>query len=318
MDTYDPFAAGRFPVGTSDATAHDPARQRDFPYRVWHPAGPGPYPVVVFSHHSGGNRGSASFLCTHLASHGYAVAAMDHFEVVAADLAARARQDAQRDPSARQAWIETVLINRVADLRFLLDHLLDPGGAGDLPLDPDRVGLAGHSMGGWSVLATVDSEPRVGAVAALAPGGAATPRPGVVSAPLALAWDRDVPALYLAAEHDVPIPPAAVREVYQRTPASKRMYVLRDADHQHFMDDVAEQHEALRAMSLPGEAAWMPGAMKPIEQLCSQQQAHTFVRGLVLAHFDATLRGDDRAAGFLAGDVVAELAARGVPALAQT
>lgn len=38
-------------------------------------------PLIVFSHYSGGHRRSATFLCTHLASHGYVVAVLDHSEV---------------------------------------------------------------------------------------------------------------------------------------------------------------------------------------------------------------------------------------------
>jgi len=38
----------------------------------------GPFPLVVFSHGFGGHRRQSTFLCTHLASHGYVVAAVDH------------------------------------------------------------------------------------------------------------------------------------------------------------------------------------------------------------------------------------------------
>jgi hypothetical protein len=110
----------------------------------------------------------------------------------------------------------------------------------------------------------------------------------------------------------VPIPVDCVADVFDRAPASKRMFILRRADHLHFVDDVEGQHEALRAVSLPGDAAWMPAAMRPIAELHSGDQAHLAVRGLALAHLDAVLRSDASAAGFLAGDVVAELAARGV------
>ncbi|TMD93415.1 MAG: hypothetical protein E6I73_00495 [Chloroflexi bacterium] len=94
------------------------------------------------------------------------------------------------------------------------------------------------------------------------------------------------------------------------------MFVLRRADHQHFMDDVEVAHEAVRAATFPGEAAWIPAAMLPITQLASGEQAHVFVRGLTLAHFDATLRASDAAGRFLTGEVEAELASRGVGAFA--
>ena len=178
-----------------------------------------------------------------------------------------------------------------------------------------RVGLAGHSLGGWTVLATPESDPRVRAVVAMAPGGSSHPRPGVLPLSLTFAWGRDVPVLYLAAEDDVPVPPAGVRELFDRTPATKQMAILRHAEHQHFADDVEASHEALRAMTLPGEAAWIPAAMRPIAELCPGDHAHLFARGLALAHLDATLRRSAAAAEFLAGDLEAELAARGVEAI---
>lgn len=322
--TYDPFAPGRFPIGVRTIEAHDPARGRLFPCEVWYPARgeagaradggrdapprPDVFPLVVYSHSSGGHRRSSSFLGRHLAGHGYVVASLDHSEVVAPDLG--------RQPGNSAARIEAIIANRVPDVRFLLDILLGGGaaapGLGDLHLDANRIGLVGHSFGGWTVLATPEVEPRVHAVVALAPGGSTRPRPGILPLALTFAWGRDVPALYLAAEDDTPIPLEGVVELFERTPASKRMFVLRRADHQHFVDDVEGEHEAIRAMSLPGEAAWIPAAMRPIEELCSAEQAHLFVRGLTLAHLDAVLRRLAAAEEFLSGDVEAELAARGV------
>jgi hypothetical protein len=131
---------------------------------------------------------------------------------------------------------------------------------------------------------------------------------------LTFAWGRDVPVLYLAAEDDVPVPLAGVRELFDRTPATKQLVILRHADHQHFADDVEASHETLRAMTLPGEAAWIPAAMRPITELCPGDHAHLFARGLALAHLDATLQRSAAAARFLAGDLEAELAAHGVEA----
>jgi predicted dienelactone hydrolase len=78
------------------------------------------YPLIIFSHSSGGHRRSATFLCVHLASHGYVVAALDHSEVVATELA---RRDGESG-AERAARIDAVIANRVPDVRFLLDHLL--------------------------------------------------------------------------------------------------------------------------------------------------------------------------------------------------
>ena len=323
---YDPFAAGPAAVGVRTVEARDKVRGRDFPCEIWYPAElsggthhgevrdatvhGGPHPLVIFSHHSFGHRRKATFLAIHLASHGYVVAASDHSEIIAPELAGRSGETSAQ----RADRITAIVGSRVPDVRFLLDHLL--AGTTGIELDQDRVALAGHSFGGWTVLAVPEVEPRVRAVVALAPGGGNTPKPAILPLTLAFGWNREVPALYLAAEDDTPIPLDCVRELFARAPAPKRMFVLRRADHQHFVDDVEGQHEALRATPMPGEAAWISAAMRPISELCSGQQAHQFSRGLALAHLDAALRGRDAARRFLGGDVPAALAARGVDAFA--
>ena len=292
---YDPFARGGWPVGVRTIQAHDTARDRRFAWEIWYPAARrGTYPLIVYSHPSASHRRAAASLCAHLSSHGYVVAAVDHRE----------------DETAEQK-----IASRVPDVRFLLDHLLDaPGWDPDARLDPARVGIVGHSFGGWTALAAPDAEPRIRAVVALAPAGASRRKPGILPATLAFAWGRDVPTLYLVAEGDTFLPLDGMHELYERTPATRRMAILRRADHYHFMDDVEEVHEAARATPFTGELAWVPKDMRPIGELCSGEQAGVFVRGLTLGHLDATLNGREEARRFWRGDLEGELARRGVDA----
>ncbi|HVQ90724.1 MAG TPA: dienelactone hydrolase family protein [Mycobacteriales bacterium] len=329
---YEPFGRGRFPVGVRTSWIEDAGRGRRFPVETWYPATgadpagldsfevpgqdepraqravrdaaaePGDRPLVVFSHHAGGHRRSSTFLCTHLASHGYRVVAMDHSETAVPALARPGPETAEQ----RAARIAEVMASRVPDVRALLAHVA--AGA------PGPIGIAGHSLGGWTALAMPDVEPRIGAVVACAPGGSSRPRPGVLPLRLDFAWGRDVPTLYLAADQDVSIPLAGVRELVDRTPATRQLVVLRRADHAHFADDVAQEHEAVRTMPLPPELSWLAEEMRPIAELCTGAQAHLFTRGLTLAHLDATLRGTEGARKFLVGDLVGELAGRGVEA----
>ncbi|HMF56674.1 MAG TPA: hypothetical protein VK619_10045, partial [Pyrinomonadaceae bacterium] len=212
-DEYDPFVRGRFPVGVRTHQALDTARNRLFPCEVWYPAAAqhagedispdtqdffttqsadtprsqmavrnaaariGTYPLIIFSHPSGGNRWSATFLCTHLSSHGYLVAALDHSEVVAAELARKGSETEEQKTARQEAWIA----NRVPDIRFLLDHLLSGAAqAGEASLDPARIGIVGHSFGGWTALAAAEVERCIGAVVALAPGGSSKSKPGML------------------------------------------------------------------------------------------------------------------------------------------
>jgi predicted dienelactone hydrolase len=270
---------------------------------------PGAFPLILFSHPSGGHRRSATFLCTFLSSHGYVVAALDHSEGISAALA-RKDGETEAQKAARQ---EAVIASRVPDIRFLLAHLLGGGaGASDIGLDPARIGIVGHSLGGWTALAETAVEPRMRAVVALAPGGSSRVKPEILPVTLDFRWGRDVPALYLAAENDVSLPLDGMYELFDRAPGTKQMVILRRADHLHFMDDVEEVHETVRTMPWAGELDWIPKEMRPMTELCSGDQAHVFTRGLTLAHMDATLRRLEEARRFLAGDLEAELAARGI------
>src|SRR5262249_2576164 len=151
----DPFVRGGFPVGVRTLDARDSARDRVFPCEIWYPAAArhagqdtsaatqdvftgrgtqrtqmavrdavaraGTYPLIVYSHASSFHRRGATFLCTHLSSHGYIVAALDHFEAVAAaEVGPRQGETAEQ----KAARFEAILVNRVPDVRFLLDYIL--------------------------------------------------------------------------------------------------------------------------------------------------------------------------------------------------
>ena len=347
---YDPFVRGRFPVGVRTIQALDKVRNRLFPCEIWYPAAAqhagqdiaigtqdfftlpsgdtprsqmavrnataqsGTYPLIIFSHSSGRwHRRAATFLCTHLSSHGYVVAALDHSEVVAVELAPR---DGETDEQ-KTARVEACIANRVPDIRFLLDHLLGSAAwDSETNLDSTQIGIVGHSFGGWTALAATAVEWRIRAVAALAPGGSSQTKPGILPAKLTFAWGRDVPTLYLVAENDTMTPLAGMYELFERTPATKQMVILRRADHVHFMDNVEQEHETVRTMPWTGKLAWIPKKMQPIAHLCSGEQAHLFVRGLTLCHMDAGLRRQEEAQRFLLGDMEAELAVRGVDVIA--
>jgi len=341
---YDPFVRGRFPAGVCTIHALDRVRDRLFPCEIWYPAAaghagqdddprtqdvfkvpprdelrsqmavrnagahPGTYPLIIFSHPSGINRRTATFLCTHLSSHGYVVAALDHSEVIAAELA---RRDGETDEQKTARW-EAVIASRVPDVRFLIDHLL--GNAANI--NPSQIGIVGHSFGGWTALAAPDVESRIRTIVALAPAGASERKPGILPVTLTFGWGRDVPTLFLVAENDTSLPLTGMYELFARTPAARQMVILRRADHAHFMDNVEEAHEAFRTMPLTGELAMIQKEMRPMAELCSGEQAHIFVRGLTLCHFDAILKQQEEARRFLAGDLEDTLSARGVEATA--
>jgi predicted dienelactone hydrolase len=338
MEKYDPFAGGAFSVGVRTVELRDTARARTFPCEIWYPALPGPqkvgrdharggqismnetrdavahagaYPLIGFSHSSGGDRRQSSLLCAHIAGHGYVVSALDHSELVAPQLARRADETSEQASVRVQAMIE----DRVPDVRFLPAQMLagDSLGLG-FDIDHQRIGLVGHSFGGWTVLAAPGSEPRVEAVVALTPGGASQRKKNILPLSPNFNWQRSVAMLLLAAEDDAFLPFQGMLEVFERAPSPKFMVTLKRADHLHFLDDAEEAHEAFRTSNLGDQYAEIQRDVKPMAQLVSGATAHAFASGLSVAHFDATLRGLSLAQQFLKSDLKQELFERGIEA----
>ncbi|HJQ84274.1 MAG TPA: dienelactone hydrolase family protein [Candidatus Binatia bacterium] len=343
---YDPFARGQFPVGVR--TIEVTREARTLPIEVWYPATddyagrdvdpgtrdtfelipglppgwqdavrdatsrPGRHPFVAFSHGYGGHRRQSTFLCTHLASHGYVVAAVDHTGNTVLDVmqVLLGVMNGVPIPDPGDVLREFIAA-RPADVSFMIDHVLE--GAGKVGADPERVGMAGHSFGGWTTLATAARDPRVRAAFPLAPAGGASPLPAkALQEGLDLRWQRDVPTLFVVADRDTLLPLRGMHEIYERLSSTKRMVVLKNADHMHFCDRVEEVHEMFRLMPQDPVFAPIQGSVPPITELCPGEHALTAIRALGLAHMDAHLRGDERAAAFLGGDVRGVLAERGV------
>ncbi len=113
------------------------------------------FPLVIFSHCHNCVRFSGLSIGERLASHGFVVAAPDHAgNTLFDDLAGTGVElDAEFLPV------------RAADIRFVLDRLLDPD-AVELPaalrgrLDPDRVGVFGHSFGAVTAGMVLQDDPR--------------------------------------------------------------------------------------------------------------------------------------------------------------
>lgn len=128
-----------------DTTRSTPA-QGDAPERpsrslvtaVAAPEGPGPFPLVIFSHGFGGSGEGASELLRAIASAGYVVAAPD-FPLTS-----------EGAPGGPQRGVDAPE-SQPADVRFIIDELLRLNDGAENPLahliDPGRIGAAGHSMG---------------------------------------------------------------------------------------------------------------------------------------------------------------------------
>jgi predicted dienelactone hydrolase len=228
---YAPDEVGPFAVGRSSFTIEDPDREgRQLPVDVWYPVDPEDatgdpslyqvtieitvipeiwviplvfttpsdlalheplisqareFPLIIFSHGSGGLRYQSFFLTEILASHGFVVAAAGHVGNTLLDELA----------GTDEGLSSSMMVTRPLDVSFLITRMLErndaPGDFFSGSIDGERIGVCGHSFGGFTSFAMaagfgadppdevasllpedfvpVPMDPRVDAIAPLAP-----------------------------------------------------------------------------------------------------------------------------------------------------
>lgn len=318
---------GPYRVGRRTVTITDPARDdRQLTVDLWYPtdveagepssyefapgvaydseialaappvAAGGPFPLVVYSHGSGGVRFVGSFHTEVLASHGFVVAAPDH--------AGNTAVDAFLGTTAPVAAIQR---DRPADVSFVLDSLLDPGGDAAIDevgaiVDPTAIGVSGHSFGGFTALAIAggqgDTAPdeRVAAVVAMAPASLF-----LADADLAAV---DVPTLLLSATEDVttPIDDNTTRAATAVTGRPLVRVDIEGAAHQSFTD-VCDYSVLLRERP-DVDPAIVAAVDAFAEEGCGPDflpvdQAQRIINRYAVAFFRSELADDDGAAAVL-------------------
>ena len=105
-------------------------------------------PVIVISHGVASNRETFAYLAKHLASHGYAVVAMDHADTNTEKFN-RFLTGLEGAPDPQS------LLHRPRDVSAVLDTLEEKATeeSGLRSLNLDAVGVIGHSLGGYTALA---------------------------------------------------------------------------------------------------------------------------------------------------------------------
>lgn len=146
-------APGAHQVSVSDDSWQDSERNRDIPVRIYRPDGDGPFPVIVFSHGLGGSREAAPYLGEHWASWGFLAIFVQH---PGSD---ESVWQGQSGPAAMQALRQAAnarsAVARYRDIPFVLDEIERRTAAGELPADTARIGIAGHSFGAHTVMASL-------------------------------------------------------------------------------------------------------------------------------------------------------------------
>ena len=274
-----PDKVGPFKVGRRTISLNDTAHGRKLDVDVWYPAAkdatgtPSRYsflptvyfdskvalteppvatgekfPMVIYSHGSGGLRYVASYFTETLASHGFVVVSADHTGNTATD--GVLGSTVPRDQNA---------INRVGDVQFLITAMLakntTAGDAFNGTIDPERVGISGHSFGGFTAIAaqtgysnplgSFTGDKRIKAVAGMAPYTEI-----IDDATLA---KLSVPTLIITGTKDITTPIPTNVERPWKLGAGRPFYRvdLKDAGHQVFTDVCFYQSDMPKLPNVP-------------------------------------------------------------------
>ncbi|RCH69120.1 alpha/beta hydrolase [Streptomyces sp. SDr-06] len=236
---------------------------------------PGSHPLVVLSPGFGAPRYSLTTLAEDLASRGYVVASVDHaYESfgtsfpggrVLTCVACKALEDGA--PGSR------VTSTRAADVSYLLDRLTGrhPAWRYSAAIDEQRIGMAGHSIGGASALAAMARDGRIGAGVNMDGAFWTAPSPQGLGGR---------PFMMLGADDETHRPGGKDRTWDATWPTLdgwKRWLTVAGAEHMTFSDaPVIDDHFGLPHSPLPAH------------------RSVALIRTYVGAFFDQELRGIDR------------------------
>lgn len=330
---------GPFVVGHTDLPLVDTSRptmpngdfpgspERSLPTLVWYPAAAGqggtdadlepsgaPYPMIVYSHGLMGLRNEASYLTTHLASHGYIVVAPTY----------------PLSNAAAEGGEATIVDtpNEAGDVSFLIDTFLafsgEAGHRFEGGVDADRMALAGLSGGGLTtIVAGYDAnlrDTRVKAAMAMAPA-ACWFQEGYYA-------DAGVPLLVAHGTSDLIIDiETHGQAAFERANPPKSIARIEGGYHLGFVDVGTIIDDALACLFFPDTSTLVLQVLALVEALggaenfvnpltCSSEfcgasnlphidglRQQQIAKQIGAAFFESVLRGDAVAAAYLAEDL---------------
>ena len=238
-----------------------------------------PLPLLVFSHCHNCVRFSSFAIAERLASHGFVVAAPDHTGNTLFD-----------DLASEGADLNSEFLQvRAADISFVIDSML--AGQANLVVDPDKIGVYGHSFGAVTTGLVLQEDPRPIAGFAIA-----SPMENPLLTGVELEKIVD-PVGFLVAVEDNSITEFGnifIRQNFDDVTGPAWKGEVSDAGHWSF-SDICGVHSQFEACCGTGtrQTDGQPFTYLPVEQGIAVAQAY------VTAFFMAHIQGDANAKRYL-------------------
>lgn len=225
----------------------DNERNRDVPVKIFYPRATGPFPLIILSHGLGGSRDGLDYLGRTWAGHGYVCAQIQHLGTDESLWRGAANEQQAQSNMIKATGDFTNILNRPRDVSFAIDEILelndDDKSALKGKINPDAIGVAGHSLGGLTALFSagqramtagfsVDlSDPRIKASVSMS-------APLNLNAPIGQQFaEFKLPNFYIVGAKDDKVLGATIahRQIYDAINAPEQyLMILTGADHMTF------------------------------------------------------------------------------------
>jgi predicted dienelactone hydrolase len=234
--------------GAADRSAED-LRIGALQVSVWRPAGDSiaPAPLVIFSHGFHGTSTQSTFLMQALAARGYLVVAPDHAD----SMRELAEGSWMPEEAFRKAelWSPSTYRDRADDIAAMIEFFrVDAAWKG--LIDMNRIALAGHSLGGYTVLGLAGAWPEwklpeAKAILALSPYCTPYVKNGSLHA-------IDIPVMYQGGTRDPGVTPSVIKGggAFELTPAPAYYVEFDGAGHFAWSDLDSRYHESIAWYSI--------------------------------------------------------------------
>ena len=245
----------------------------------------GKWPLIVFSHGSGGTRFGYTYFVEHMTSHGFIVMSADHTgnaRVTFLDGKVVVAGGDRRSASAA---------DRPRDVSFLIDVMTKMNNGADSRfagrVDIENVGVSGMSFGGSTTMRALEQDERIKAGVMLAPGGSGGERTNLTT-----------PIMMMIGTEDSTVGERGntrSRAYYEASEGPRYLVEIKDAG--HFTFTSVEQYNPEYGNGIgSGERITVPG--EAITYL-SMEESHKIINAYAVAFWSVYLRGQDGYKAFL-------------------